>query len=591
MSKLDREQIGELLSAYLDGETGQRETQLVENLLREDESARQELQELRNTIDLVGDLPRHAAPPSIAEDLRDRMERRALLGSSETSPVVVGQGGAPRGAWVSIAAMIGLVAIVGVWFLRDRGTAGRHVDRLAQVDHAKRPDTFRDDLEVKASRRKLKKERSRVRTSPPLSRNAPAVALRKERTSTRRSKPVAPRSRLQDRAAVASAEEDAAPRPHQTVRPDAKRARAVNAATLRTQAFAHEPLRLRIGVADGAHRDEAVRSLVALMDRQRIAPLGTRPREDAKEASTIGRFYYRGTPGINYDDADTAQMLVRVASRDLPKLVDGLTQSTGTEHVSLVAGPFVFDGLEETRSTLLSASEYGSARTTDAPSKPKSSGGRFAEKNAGKPAASPSFDVLLEMLGVDPEWLDGAASQRSDVIARAERSRSIEGHARSEAEPNGKSAAAPAPTLDEAPSATTTTPYTDDERVARLDSGGLGKNTDPAAGAPHTTPTPTVAQVKGAKSRSGHPSLVERGIHSMEQSRARHRASGRLAPAAAQEAEGLRDNGPPDRFVTLVIEFFVAKQDAPRVRPTRSGARRGPRVKAKKPTSEQRTQE
>ena len=62
MSDIDREQLGEWLSAYLDGELSEEQTTVVERLLREDASARQSLDALRRASELVPSLPRHAAP-------------------------------------------------------------------------------------------------------------------------------------------------------------------------------------------------------------------------------------------------------------------------------------------------------------------------------------------------------------------------------------------------------------------------------------------------------------------------------------------------------------------------------------------------
>ena len=118
MAKLDKEQIGELLSAYLDGELDEREVRLVERILQENDSARRLLDELRTTADLVASLPRHAAPQSMAHDLNLRLERSELLGDSEGLPDAVGQRWSSLGSWLSMAAMLVLVVGGGIWVLR-----------------------------------------------------------------------------------------------------------------------------------------------------------------------------------------------------------------------------------------------------------------------------------------------------------------------------------------------------------------------------------------------------------------------------------------------------------------------------------------
>src|SRR3990170_1217954 len=82
MARLNPDQLGELLSAYIDRELDAAQTAQVERLLREDEAARRMLSELRRTVNAVASLPRHPAPASIASDVQTVLERSALLGDA-----------------------------------------------------------------------------------------------------------------------------------------------------------------------------------------------------------------------------------------------------------------------------------------------------------------------------------------------------------------------------------------------------------------------------------------------------------------------------------------------------------------------------
>ncbi|UCF34163.1 MAG: hypothetical protein JSV78_02430, partial [Phycisphaerales bacterium] len=80
MGKVDREQIGEWLSAYIDNELNEQQNAIIERLVREDAEVRRLLEELRMTTGLVSSLPRHSAPPGVSEDVMRHIERDELLG-------------------------------------------------------------------------------------------------------------------------------------------------------------------------------------------------------------------------------------------------------------------------------------------------------------------------------------------------------------------------------------------------------------------------------------------------------------------------------------------------------------------------------
>ena len=105
MSPLDRDNLDEQLSAYLDGELTEAQRAEVDALLEQDASVRHRLEAMRGTVELISALPRRSAPPSLMEDVMSRLERDELLEDLNTShPRRSG-----RRQWLSVAASAALV--------------------------------------------------------------------------------------------------------------------------------------------------------------------------------------------------------------------------------------------------------------------------------------------------------------------------------------------------------------------------------------------------------------------------------------------------------------------------------------------------
>ena len=65
MEARNHDELAAMLSAYLDGELASDEKMRVERMLDQDERARQLLEELRQTVNIVASLPKRTAPASI----------------------------------------------------------------------------------------------------------------------------------------------------------------------------------------------------------------------------------------------------------------------------------------------------------------------------------------------------------------------------------------------------------------------------------------------------------------------------------------------------------------------------------------------
>jgi hypothetical protein len=108
MMNLDREQLGELLSAYLDDEVSAEERSSLEALLQRDTDAQRLLETMRLAAKSMSLLPRHGAPQSIADNIQFHVERSELLGSDGTTPT------AQRGRRMIIPAMVSMAAVLGL---------------------------------------------------------------------------------------------------------------------------------------------------------------------------------------------------------------------------------------------------------------------------------------------------------------------------------------------------------------------------------------------------------------------------------------------------------------------------------------------
>jgi ferric-dicitrate binding protein FerR (iron transport regulator) len=79
----------ELMSAYLDAELDKDSVEAFESMLEESEEARQELEDLRKVVALVGGLPKVDAPEDFYEKLNRRLRRRQLLAPEAASKLAM----------------------------------------------------------------------------------------------------------------------------------------------------------------------------------------------------------------------------------------------------------------------------------------------------------------------------------------------------------------------------------------------------------------------------------------------------------------------------------------------------------------------
>ena len=80
MTRIEPDNLGEQLSAYLDGELTDAERTAIEQLLERDPSARAELERLQEAASWVRDLPRRPAPANLTVDVMRRIEAQKASG-------------------------------------------------------------------------------------------------------------------------------------------------------------------------------------------------------------------------------------------------------------------------------------------------------------------------------------------------------------------------------------------------------------------------------------------------------------------------------------------------------------------------------
>lgn len=363
MARIEQDELGELLSAYVDGELSTGEKAVVEKLLREDATARHLLEQLRRTVDATRSLPRHPAPASLVSDVQAMLERSALLDDAPRTPIKPHRDRTPWAARLSIAAMVGLVVVGGWYFLqepaRNRGT-------IAPSSSVSR------DFNEAAKSEPLAKESER-------SRSAGAVASGDRRTV------------------------------------DEKLAAGVELVALRAHSFEAEGLRLQLNVKDTKEGDALVERVSKRLADEKLVNLETKAGNGSPASSG---FYLRGSAGKNFDAPRESQILVRATPAQLEQVLNDVAISKPSDSdAMLVAGPLRVRGLQQSQQVL-----NASRRSQNA--QPPAQGPTPTDKLAmSAPKESPSGDFvtdLIKIVGIDPALLPKDEATTVAIAAHAD---------------------------------------------------------------------------------------------------------------------------------------------------------------------------
>lgn len=526
MAQIDRQQLGEMLSAYLDGQLDEKETRRIERVLADDAEARVLLGELRATVAVIGSLPRHPAPDSIQDDLRLLLERNELLGEPTQSPTARDRRGPSAGRWLSMAAMVGLVTVAGAYFLRDwdaipvDGPATQLVDarRVKDLDEsvAEKADVNRpcpgDRLAVRDSRTDV----GRTILTDKVENAAPAVPPSRGRASE---------------AALADAWSNAMASSNRLEQKTASRG---GLRSLQRHRFDDEPIHLKVVVSNDSDRETAMSALIQRLRSRQVREATTSPYSGITSAPA--GVFFRGRRGQNFQAEGSDQLIVSLPTDELEGLLGDVHRAAEKGDISLAAGPVTVRGFDETRLALRRAEQFLPDRTSGPPGELLADARTGATEELEQPNL---LDGLSRAVGVPP----GVSSAEREIESQASRSRgtSAKDAARSAGE---KEMARGGRSSRQGPSAETT-----DRAEESAETGPSPAASVPAAAEPGS---PATIEAKTEHARSSPmkepTSLVERRARELEgMFRRGHNAVGGEAVS------------PEQRRVTLVVEFAVAK--------------------------------
>ncbi|HUU84848.1 MAG TPA: hypothetical protein VM243_15210 [Phycisphaerae bacterium] len=479
MATIDRDKLGEYLSAYLDGELSDAEREAVDRLVARDARARAQLEELRQTVEVVRALPKRAAPPSLMEDLSAALERRQLLGEpADEMPI-------RRPWWVSLRPVVSMAAVFAI------AVGGGLIVYRSMTEPVRGPMVADSGLPVveeapaaaapAESEEKLLALGEAPAGRPPGERgNAPADAVPAARGRGRMvaeapggggrgggAKGARPKGEMADRLAGADREletlralgyvsgdaEATVPAPSDAVSNlgvaegrgepvladasaprfrrlvagltlEQKNEAKLDGEALARHSFANESNVLAVVVKDSDDELLAQQQLAVFATEKHFRKVLLGP--DTPALSNDEPLYVEGRPGYNYHSAEPAQVLVRVPASGVPDLVERVsTNPSGRRRVRMKVGPLVADGLAETERVVAQMQRPG------------------------------RYGVLKDAYAMAPSDRDGAAERRADkkgkVDAESVTSRvSVSGAVEGAGPPAAPEAKEPADRLEEA---------------------------------------------------------------------------------------------------------------------------------------------
>lgn len=345
MADMSPEHLGETLSAYLDGELDAQGAARVEQLLRDDRSVRDQLAVLRRTVELVGALPRHRAPDSLAEDLQARLERSELIGGFPEPTASPEPRRTPLIAILSTAAVFAFVA-GGMWFMAldtpDAGPIGGSASLRTEAEST-RNEHFADA--GSPERRGLSRKKT-------------AFSKEMERFGSR------------DGAAGSSGLLASA-----TL--EQKLAVGLGITSVRTHAFANEPVRLHLQSTDARAERSVTSRLLSRLAKMGLIDAALTPKARSVDDARVGGLFFRGAAHQNFGEGGGTQILVRATPRQLDELLREVSREAKTvSSVKLSSGPLVIRGLPGVR-------------------------GALARLGTSRELAGDPLDALARVLGVD----------------------------------------------------------------------------------------------------------------------------------------------------------------------------------------------
>ncbi len=432
MSTIDKTEMGAWLCAYLDGALSSDERTLVERLLSENADARALLDVLRDTSEAVRELPRHPAPDTILEDIRNRLERSELIGDEPELAPSSAKGSSALSRW-AIAATLGFAAVGGMWAVVDRFGPNRPtqvasapeardgfdaIKKIASKSQAKRetpanqaakPKTMHKDRSEEPPKRGAEKRRARRGSS---NEDRPTFAGSKE-------KPATPESRVAANhpvsvASVTPLQPIDAPMLERLILGNRKLGQAWPKTAILRHRFERETVRLSFDSPDEFARNRLTRSLIRHLQAATAIDL-----KERRQQTKTSPFYLEGVAGVNFDSRKTRQILLRLPKNRATQVLGGLLSDASRPYTSvkLNVDSFSVDGRDGIRSMLASLSPKTDAVKAALPTAHASPEPAKSERKAGDVSTGPSgnmFAGLFRVIGIDPSTLSPPASPRAE---------------------------------------------------------------------------------------------------------------------------------------------------------------------------------
>ncbi len=543
MTGIDREHLGEWLSAYLDGELEAPQSAEIERLLQQDADARQMLNELRRAAELVSSLPRHPAPTTIRDEVLRHAERLDLLGAESSSGRRVGRRRAPRLAVISMAAAVGFVAI-GAWYF------GEYADGPAGSIFTSVDSPLSDAGTASAERV------ADAAASPPGS----GLEKHKDETDSF------------DRVATVLS----------SATFEQKLQAGEQAEALTRHPFDNETIRLQVPVATEGAADAAVEEVVAFLAGRQAMDLSQVQGANANVGNRANAAFLTGKPGVNFHAENQRQILVRAPKGEVAGLLDRLAEETASsDQVVLAAGPFSIRGVDNVQAALSGSVGANEVVIVDRKRSDKAdwtAAKEYGETEAAAQSEHPTtqlVDSLMHALRLQTprQSTEPAAADTSTSDARMETSPTVATNDRRTGlddrvfEDNADAKGV-------GPAARDSSSFAVKEATA---------DDDNAASAPETT-------LDGATGKAKLPSLVERRVADLQKqsiSSSENRV-GRVSREPAPATLARTKSSPPDNFstrdeaspkpaddqVTLVIQVISEPKEGGRGAPTGPSALR-----------------
>lgn len=371
MASIDRDKLSEYLSAHLDGELTEQEREALERLVARDARARSQLEELRQTVELVRGLPRRAAPPSLLEDLTAAAEREQLLGEPPEEVRRRAPWWASARPLLSAAAAVVITVGGGLYVYFNINDAGQRGDVPPETRFAARP-AEPVEPEAKSEDSKRIGGRGLAEASPTVADSLergelPAEGLAKARVDSEGAPGLRAAATMTDKKApgvglavvtgagvnglVPAAATSGLLAAQATRLAEMSTWEQKNDAnflqnTLLVHNFDNESNRLTVLVASEGDEQMARAQAANFVVTNQYRDVALMPEEAL--VSNSARAYMEGRPGYNYDAGHRAEILFRLPVNEVPALVEALASSdSGARPMQLVLGLTLAHGQDE----------------------------------------------------------------------------------------------------------------------------------------------------------------------------------------------------------------------------------------------------